>query len=93
MEGRYWLSLSLMGLAPHSKCTVKEMVGQLFCCCGAITNKDSLTANKGKVLHGIAQEPDLGVVLPEDDPEDEEEKDKPKVRWDITMKHGGGGGL
>ena len=38
-----------------------------------------LTANKSKVLHGIAQEPDLGVVLPEDDPEDEEEKDKPKV--------------
>lgn len=38
-----------------------------------------LAANKSKVLHGIAQEPDLGVVLPEDDPEDEEEKDKPKA--------------
>ena len=36
------------------------------------------------MLHGIAQEPDLGVVLPEDDPEDEEEKDKPKVLTSIT---------
>ena len=30
------------------------------------------------MLHGIAQEPDLGVVL-EDDLDEEEEKDKPKV--------------
>ena len=46
---------------------------------GLTDNCPHLTANKGKVLHGIAQEPDLGVVLPEDDPEVEEEKDKPKV--------------
>ena len=38
------------------------------------------------MLHGIAQEPDLGVVLPEDDPEDEEEKDKPKVVISITTR-------
>ena len=37
-----------------------------------------ISANKAKVLHGIAQEADLGVVL-EDDEEEEEEKDKPKV--------------
>ena len=56
---------------------------------GAVVGEPTNEANKGKVLHGIAQEPDLGVVLPEDDPEDEEEKDKPKKKK--TKKEGGQG--
>ncbi|CAB4015297.1 Transcription initiation factor TFIID subunit 5 [Paramuricea clavata] len=56
---------------------------------GAVVGEPTNEANKGKVLHGIAQEPDLGVVLPEDDPEDDEEKDKPKKKK--AKKEGGQG--
>ena len=53
-----------------------------------------LIANKSKVLHGIPQEPDLGVVL-EDDEDEEEEKDKPKVGVPQSTPQGStvGGGI
>ena len=38
----------------------------------------STTANKSKVYYGIPPEPDLGVVIEEEN-EEEDDKDKPKV--------------